>query len=236
VAGSDHTAGRASTGGEEIDRRLRDASEVLDAVAKRIGRRLGNQIELDELKAFGRQSMLQIVSGYDPSRAAFNGYVAIKLKWAILDGVRRSTHGRALVARTQALMASERVGAALAANPEPPGPVEEEVYQERLRSLLGVHAAALAVGLVTTAGDLAVVADEATSPEDRAARIQAAVALRGAVAELPERERTLIERHYFQGERFDSIAVELGISKSWASRLHAQAIVTLGRVLRELGE
>ena len=49
---------------------------------------------------------------------------------------------------------------------------------------------------------------------------------------LPARERALIERHYFGGEPFDEIAKDLGISKSWASRLHTQAIQALAKALR----
>ena len=54
-----------------------------------------------------------------------------------------------------------------------------------------------------------------------------AARVRTAVAELPEQERTLVERHYFGGERFDKVAAELGLSKSWASRLHTRAVARL---------
>ena len=41
----------------------------------------------------------------------------------------------------------------------------------------------------------------------------------------------LIRRHYLEGERFDQVAAELGLSKSWASRLHTRAI---GRLTKRL--
>jgi len=41
----------------------------------------------------------------------------------------------------------------------------------------------------------------------------------------------LIRRHYLEGERFDHVAAELGLSKSWASRLHTRAI---GRLTKRL--
>ena len=56
--------------------------------------------------------------------------------------------------------------------------------------------------------------------------------LEGLVRDLPDRERALIDRHYFGGEPFDEIAKDIGISKSWASRLHAQAIQKLAAALR----
>jgi DNA-directed RNA polymerase specialized sigma subunit len=56
--------------------------------------------------------------------------------------------------------------------------------------------------------------------------------VRAIVARLPERERTLIEQLYFGDENSDRVALSLGISKSWASRLHAQAIATITSELR----
>jgi RNA polymerase sigma factor for flagellar operon FliA len=53
------------------------------------------------------------------------------------------------------------------------------------------------------------------------------------VARLPdERERSLIERHYFDDEQLSTIAEELGVSRPWASRLHARAIRNLATDFR----
>jgi RNA polymerase sigma factor for flagellar operon FliA len=89
----------------------------------------------------------------------------------------------------------------------------------------------LAVGLVAAAGDLATAADPGEDPEQICARVTAARELRAAVQALPERQRMLVERHYFAEQRFDHIAAELGISKSRASRLHGEAIRTLAEWL-----
>ena len=43
----------------------------------------------------------------------------------------------------------------------------------------------------------------------------------------------MIEGHYFQGKRFDSLSAELGISKSWGSRVHAHALDLLREALFE---
>jgi DNA-directed RNA polymerase specialized sigma24 family protein len=51
------------------------------------------------------------------------------------------------------------------------------------------------------------------------------------VQELPRRERLLVIGHYFHERRFDRVAEELGISKSWASRLHRRALRRLHRRL-----
>ena len=53
-----------------------------------------------------------------------------------------------------------------------------------------------------------------------------------ALEDLPEDERTLVRRHYLEGERFDHVAASLGLSKSWGSRLHTRAIARLTKRLR----
>jgi RNA polymerase sigma factor for flagellar operon FliA len=51
--------------------------------------------------------------------------------------------------------------------------------------------------------------------------------LRAALATLPEKERALVTKHYWEGKNLLEAGAELGISKSWASRLHAQAVERL---------
>ncbi|MBP6631458.1 MAG: RNA polymerase subunit sigma-70, partial [Kofleriaceae bacterium] len=47
----------------------------------------------------------------------------------------------------------------------------------------------------------------------------------------PERERQLLEKHYFEGKNLLEAGAELGISKSWASRMHAQAVDRLRQLI-----
>jgi RNA polymerase sigma factor for flagellar operon FliA len=51
--------------------------------------------------------------------------------------------------------------------------------------------------------------------------------LAAALAALDERERELICRHYFDGVPVMQVARELGISRAWASRLHARILARL---------
>ena len=58
--------------------------------------------------------------------------------------------------------------------------------------------------------------------------------LKREIAKQPDAERTLLERHYFDDLTFEDAAREIGLSKSWASRLHARAIENLGKSLRRM--
>ena len=212
--------------------RLREGMAVVDAVAYRLARRLGPHVELAELRGIGRLALIHINKSYDPTRSTFAAYAGYKLKWAIFDEIRRMTHARSASARLNAVMASERQLEGLQ-GPDEGGEVSAEGFQSRLTGLLQDQAAALALGLTTSRGDAMSVTDDSGSPEEVTARAEVAASVRDALEELPERERALVERHYYGEEPFDAIAEDLGISKSWASRLHDRAIATLGKALRD---
>ena len=120
---------------------------------------------------------------------------------------------------------------------QPPGEVPVDA-QRRLDDPLAAMATAMAMGLLATPvmgedGSLTAQAPGA-SPEEASEVEQLRGIVRGAIAELPEREAELIRRHYLEGDRFDHVAAELGLSKSWASRLHTRAIERLTKRLAQL--
>jgi RNA polymerase sigma factor for flagellar operon FliA len=67
----------------------------------------------------------------------------------------------------------------------------------------------------------------APSPDEELERARAAATLRRAIAALPAAKRALLERHYYRGDTLQDAGRHLGFSKSWASRLHAQALAEL---------
>ena len=73
--------------------------------------------------------------------------------------------------------------------------------------------------------ELAAALAERIDGQRMAARLQA------ALAALDERERALVRRHYFEGEPLRTVGRDLGISRAWASRLHARALARLREAL-----
>ena len=55
--------------------------------------------------------------------------------------------------------------------------------------------------------------------------------MRAALRELPAQERAIVEAFYFKDRNLQDAGRDLGVSKSWASRLHAAAIDKLRRRL-----
>jgi RNA polymerase sigma factor for flagellar operon FliA len=213
-----------------------EALPILESVARRLARRLGGHVPVDDLVSIGNLALVDIVRTWDPARARFAAYVTSRLKWAILDGVRRETHGRRTAARATALLASERLGEGYArarAEPvadAPPTTLEED--QAALDDLLKNNAAALASGLWLADPD----AQTAETPEEKLAHVEAAHVARELIDKMPDRERELMTRFFYGGEPLEAIAKDFGLSKSWASRLNQRAVLALRRAMGEPGE
>lgn len=87
------------------------------------------------------------------------------------------------------------------------------------------------------AGSAAGLVEEGASPLDEILERREHDALHAAVAELPEREREIVQMRYFQGLPSKAIAQAMGLSEARISQLHARATSRLkellGRDLRE---
>jgi RNA polymerase sigma factor for flagellar operon FliA len=98
-------------------------------------------------------------------------------------------------------------------------------------------ATAMALGMLAPTasddeGEPVTVAQDA-DPEEAFERAELLAIVRTSIEDLPREEAELVRRHYLEGERFDHVAAELGLSKSWASRLHTRALGRLAKKLRE---
>lgn len=57
--------------------------------------------------------------------------------------------------------------------------------------------------------------------------------IEAALAKLPARERTVVQRHYFEGKGFRILASELGVSQPRVSQIHTRALGMLRELLAE---
>jgi RNA polymerase sigma factor for flagellar operon FliA len=188
-------------------------------------------VPVDDLMSIGNFALADIVRDWDPSRAKFAAYATSKLNWAMVDGLRRETHGRRVAARAAALHASDRFAQAYAAGVDEGGveaaPTTIEEDQAALDDLLSGQAAALAAGLFAADPD----AQVPETPEEKVAKAEAAHRALEMIASMPERERAILERYYLGSESLDAIARDLGITKSWASRLAQRAVLVMQRAM-----
>lgn len=224
----------------EVMERFSAALGLVEIIARQILRTLGGAAELEELLSFGREGLWDAARRFDDTRGVpFRGYANFRVRGAIIDGVRSSARlSRRTHERLNGLHAAARVSEGAhedLAAPRPPGSGSAEAEQA-LGDHLAAMATALAAGLIspTAYGDSGerTLVDTSESPEDAYGHAQLIQLIRDAISELPHEEAELVRRHYLEGARFDHVADELGLSKSWASRLHTRALSRLAKRLR----
>lgn len=215
---------------------------LVDQVAWQVIRSVDNRLDFRELQSFGLEGLLLAARRFDADKGVpFRAYATFRVRGAMIDGVRkngalpRRAHQK-LKALEAATRYSEDSAEERTTQQPPPGQTKSDA-QNALDDYLARVATAMAVGLLATTaraddGQTTTVApDEAA--DDQLAREQVLRLVRGAIEKLPHEEAQLLRRHYFEGERFDHVAEDLGMSKSWASRLHSRAIGRLSQRFQE---
>jgi len=112
------------------------------------------------------------------------------------------------------------------------GTDKAEVLEDIADILGGV--AAVHIASIHASPDLA--DDRCEAADDLAASAEERARVREALSKLPTKERRLMELYYFGDMSLDSAGAKLGLSKSWASRLHARAIGYLREALGGEGD
>jgi RNA polymerase sigma factor for flagellar operon FliA len=232
----------ASPDSPQVLERFHSHLDLVDLIARQVAREIGRSAELDDLRSMGQQGLLEAARRFDESRGVtFRRFANYRVRGAMLDGVRKSAplprraHAR-IRALEAALLVSE--GASEDAAAGTPALTDARAAEQKLTEHLADMATAMAVGLLATPaigdeGEPSAV-DNALSPEEAVAEAELKKLVIEALDDLPEDERTLVRRHYLEGERFDQVAASLGLSKSWGSRLHTRAVARLTKRLRGL--
>jgi RNA polymerase sigma factor FliA len=209
------------------DEFIRQYEPFVRGIVKQTRAQLGLECDLDDLVAFAYEGLLEAHKRFDPTRGVqFKTFAYYRVRGALVDGVRRMAYlPRRAHARLKAAEAVDLEAEALAEGARGGPAHSAESALRVIDEVLGHVAAAYC----TAASAEGVDADPEHSllARERRERVQR------ALATLPEQELLLIRGHYIDGRNFDEIAAELGLSKSWASRLHTRA---LRRMRGALGE
>jgi RNA polymerase sigma factor FliA len=231
---------RASADAPDVLARFAAELDLVDVIARQVARTMGSVVELDDLHSFGREGLLDAARKFDSARGVpFRAYANFRVRGAIIDGIRSLAQlPRRAYERLNGLSAALKVseGAADDAFTTTQNTTRAQADQA-LTDHLAAMAAAITVGLIAPTGvgedGGQVQVSTADTPEDAVLRAQLLSAVQHAIDELPEDEATLVRRHYLHGERFDHVAQSLGLSKSWASRLHTRALQRLAKRFRD---
>jgi RNA polymerase sigma factor for flagellar operon FliA len=218
---------------------------LVHGIARKVKRSVGASIEFDDLVGYGAKGLVEAAERYDGrAGVAFTTFAYYRIRGAMYDGLRTmGWYSRADYARYRA---EERANELLRVYAERAGITDEEApgdepplaepdgkadalaaAAELLASVATVHITSLAAA--------ATIADQSLPAPDASVDMQRLSSrLREAIEGLPPKERRLMQLYYFSEKTLEEAGGEMGLSKSWACRLHARAVCLLREAMSDV--
>jgi len=196
---------------------------LVRSIAWKIHQRLPRSVELDDLIGYGQVGLAEAARDFDSRRGIqFTTYAYYRVRGAILDGLSTmSWFSKADYARGRYEQASN---ALLEESTVEPGLAGElDWFTGTTRSLSTAWLISDFAGTIAEQKKSDVSCPSADVEADDLRRI-----VEAALSRLTDQERALIDGIYFQGLSIKDAGEKIGISKAWASRLHARVLQSLG--------
>ena len=213
--------------GESKAQILEKYGPYVRSLAAQVRKQFNSQFEMDELVAWGQIGLLEASERFDARVGAnFLTFAHYRIKGAIYDGLRKMG-----VLKGQAA-ASDRANTYLN-NVSDRGFGSGTSMEDDVRNISDVVTSLAVIFSSGGDGESLLVTDEQMPADERIQIEQMRRRVRSAIDQLEEKERKLLQGYYFQSKTLEEAGAELGLSKSWASRLHARAVEELKKLLEE---
>ena len=210
---------------------VRENSGLIWAVARRY---TGRGTELDDLYQLGCLGFLKAVEGFDPNFGTqFSTYAVPKISGEIRrflrdDGAVKVSRG---IKEQAAAIKSVRNALTNALGREPTvGEISRQTGFTPEEIALAETATAATESIQRECGEEGFSLEDVLTDTESEEKMVEKIALRQAISNLPERERTVIRMRYFHGLTQDRVSRVLDVSQVQVSRIEKKAI----GLLREL--
>ncbi|MBI4124364.1 MAG: sigma-70 family RNA polymerase sigma factor [Deltaproteobacteria bacterium] len=195
------------------------------SIASRVYQSLSRVVEYDEVISSARLGLLEAARRYNEKAGVdFKTFAYYRIKGAIYDGLRKA----GWIPRTlyTKLKFEEAANDYLQFMSEHADSRTLDPAEEKLSGTVNSLASIYIISFDATDG---LDVEDTSSPglEKSTEFRQVRRHMREAINSLPETEKKLIKMYYFQNRTLEEVGRELGLSKSWTSRLHAKALELL---------
>lgn len=218
---------------------LQDNLSLVHFVAKQLSRSLSADADPDEMVNIGALGLMAAIESFDAGRGlAFSTYAVPRIRGAILDELRRQDHvPRSIRRKTRDVSAArETLMSALGRAPtdtELARQLSIDVrtlwrWQSDMERTIQVsldstdldrdESGPTPIDFLRSAGD---------AVDERLLREEKVAALRSAILELKDQQRTVLSLYYFEELNARQIGDVLGISESRVSQIRSKALAAL---------
>ncbi len=218
---------------------------LVEAIARKVKRTLGGAMDVDDLVGYGHKGLVEAAERFDGrAGVAFSTFAYYRIRGAMYDGIRAmGWYSRADYARYRAeertnqylQTQADQEGAARAQNPGAAGGARPDAA-ETLASVAEVLSGVATIHITSLEAASRVADESLPAPDSAVDTVRLSRRVRDALKTLPDKERQLMELYYFGDKNLEEAGSELGLSKSWACRLHARAVDLLRRAMGDVLE
>jgi RNA polymerase sigma factor for flagellar operon FliA len=222
-----------------VRQRIEECQGLVRSLALGISRRLPPTVELEDLIAYGQVGLGEAARDFDPGRGSrFSTYAYYRIRGAIYDGLSKMAwfeHGHAAQVRYSQM--SEDV---LRLEGEDNPSDEAASLESDARWFRDISRTLAVVQLASRSGcepseeesaGAAMIDPSAPDAADVAMNHETRERLHAVIDALPPMAARLIKGVYFEGLTIQEAGQRMGVSKSWASRLHSRALQQLAHML-----
>lgn len=224
-------------GGDNLVKSVDSYLPYVLSIAKQVKKSLSPSIELDDLVSYGVTGLLEAQKRFDPTLGAnFTTFSYYRIRGAIYDGLRKM--GWVSRHEYQKIKFGEKANAYLANATNRNSaflPLKKSAREEiadlaaQINHLVTIFVTSLdGVEENDLEDSNAILADVALEKNELRALVKK------AIKQLSEEEQNLISLYYFKQKSLEEVGREIGLSKSWTSRRHAQIIEKLSSILKSL--
>ena len=222
----------------ERDALIEQHRSYVRALAVKVMQTLPVSVDLGDLIAYGEIGLVEAAERYDPRRGVgFPTFAHYRIKGAIHDGLREmGYYTRSSTVRVRWVANAHDIVQAAADDEQPSAANSAATVDDEIAATQSLIDALIPVYLLSLGSDtVPEVADQNAFSTEKVEQHELIRLALDAVRELSEDEQNLIHALYFKHVSMTELASQMGITKSWISRLHARAIKHLRERLRERG-
>jgi RNA polymerase sigma factor for flagellar operon FliA len=204
-----------SSAREQLIIRYADFARMI--AAKLYRTRRDDSIPFKDYLQYAHVGLIEALDRFDARLGdSFETYSSHRIRGSILNGLSRHTELRAQRRYWRAVIAERRQSVQQS---------QRQMSETTLEDFARL-AMSLTIGLILDEMAVPERADDSVEANPYAVveLSQMRERVRASVEQLPERERDILRRHYYEQREFQQIAADLGVTKGRVSQLHARAL------------
>jgi RNA polymerase sigma factor for flagellar operon FliA len=221
------------------DRLVAEYQGLVKSIAWKIAQKLPSHVDMDDLTGYGYIGLTEAARNFDSGRGGkFSTYAYHRIRGAILDGLGQMAwfklsdyHRGQYEQLARDTMESEgddssQAGQSLA---------DQATWLEDVCTRVTMVQILSSASDARVAGEAAIADSQAGNPASIAIEREIHGLLHKLIDELSPPADELVRATYFEGISLKEFGERQGKSKSWASRLHSEALRDMARGLRRVG-